>query len=85
MINHPGPEDRQAGVPIPFIGVASDPEDGALSGMSMIWTDDLEGEIGQGEMFDAALNTLGEHTVTLTATDSDGNIGEATLTFEIVP
>lgn len=85
MINHPGVEDRQVGVPIPFIGVANDPEDGALSGASMQWTDDLEGVIGQGEQFDAALNMLGEHTVTLTAMDSDGNIGEATLTFNIVP
>lgn len=85
MINHPGEEDRQAGVPIPFIGVATDPEDGMLSGMSMVWTDDLEGEIGEGEQFDYALVTLGAHTVTLTATDSDGNVGEATLTFTIVP
>jgi hypothetical protein len=85
MINHPGGEDRQAGVAIPFIGVADDPEDGALSGASMIWTDDLEGMIGQGEAFDAALAVVGEHTVTLTATDADGNVGEATLTFAIVP
>jgi hypothetical protein len=85
MIDHPGPEDRQAGVPIAFIGVANDPEDGALSGMSMVWTDDLEGPIGEGEMFDAALDVVGDHTVTLTATDSDGNVGEAVLTFAIVP
>jgi hypothetical protein len=85
MINHPGPEDRQAGVPIPFIGVADDPEDGALLGMSMIWTDDLEGMIGEGEMFDAPLDTLGDHTVTLTATDADGNIAEDSITFAVVP
>jgi hypothetical protein len=35
-------------------------------------------------MFDAALMTLGEHTVTLTATDADGNIGEDSITFEII-
>jgi hypothetical protein len=85
MINHPGPEDRQAGVPIPFIGVANDPEDGALAGMALQWTDDVEGMIGEGEQFDAALDVLGEHTVTLTAMDGDGNIGEATVTFTIVP
>lgn len=84
MINHPGMEDREVGVPIPFIGVADDPEDGALSGMSMVWTDDLEGEIGTGEMFDAALQTLGDHVVTLTVTDSDGNVTEDSIAFEIV-
>ncbi len=85
MINHPGLEDRVAGVPIPFIGVANDPEDGMLSGMSMVWTDDLEGEIGTGDMFDAALQTVGDHTVTLTVTDSDGNSAEDSITFAIVP
>ncbi len=85
MINHPGVEDRQAGVAIPFVGVANDAEDGALAGPAMQWTDDLEGGvIGQGESFDAVLNVLGDHTVTLTATDSDGNVGEASLTFTIV-
>ena len=55
-----------------------------MSGMSMIWTDDLEGMIGEGEQFDAALDIVGDHTVTLTATDSDGNIGTATVSFAIV-
>lgn len=85
MIDHPGGEDRQAGVAIPFIGVAMDPEDGPLAGDSMIWTDDLEGMIGEGEQFDAVLDVVGDHTVTLTATDSDGNVGTATLQFAIVP
>lgn len=85
QINHPeDAEERVVGVPIPFIGVASDPEDGALSGASMVWTDSVEGEIGQGEQFDAALLTLGDHVVTLTATDADGNVGEASVSLVIV-
>ena len=84
-IVHPGGEDRPAGVAIPFIGMATDPEDGALAGDAMIWTDDLEGMLGEGEQFDAVLNVVGDHTVTLTATDADGNVGEATLQFAIVP
>jgi hypothetical protein len=85
QINHPGDaEERVVGVPIPFIGVASDPEDGALAGASMVWTDSVEGEIGQGEEFDAALLTLGDHVVTLTATDADGNVGEDSISFVIV-
>jgi hypothetical protein len=85
QINHPGDaEERGVDVPIPFLGEATDLEDGALSGSSMVWTDSIEGEIGQGEQFDAALLTLGDHVITLTATDADGNIGEATISLVIV-
>lgn len=73
QINHPGDmEMRTAGMVFPFIGVANDPEDGALSGMSLVWTSNLSGQIGTGTMFNATL-PVGTHTVTLTATDSDGN------------
>lgn len=73
QINHPGDmEERVAGVNFPFIGVANDPEDGALSGASLVWTSNLSGQIGTGTMFDATL-PVGMHTVTLTATDKDGN------------
>jgi hypothetical protein len=86
QITHPGDaEERPVDVPIPFIGEASDPEDGALVGASLVWTDSVEGEIGQGEQFDAALLTLGDHVVTLTATDADGNVGEASVMLVIVP
>lgn len=84
QINHPGDGDmRPAGVVIPFIGEASDTEDGVLTGASLVWVDSVEGEIGQGETFDAMLFTLGEHTITLTATDADGNVGEDTITLQI--
>jgi len=84
QINHPGDGDqRPAGVIIPFIGEASDPEDGVLTGASLVWTDSIEGEIGQGETFDAMLPTLGDHTITLTATDADGNVGEDSITITV--
>jgi hypothetical protein len=84
QINHPGDgEMRPAGVDIPFIGEASDLEDGVLTGASLVWVSSLEGEIGQGETFDAMLLTLGEHTITLTATDADGNIGEDSIAIVV--
>lgn len=84
QINHPGDgEMRPAGVIIPFIGEASDTEDGVLTGASLVWVDSVEGEIGQGETFDAMLVTLGEHTITLTATDADGNVAEDSITLQI--
>jgi len=82
-INHPGDmEMRAANMPIPFIGVGTDPEDGALSGASLVWTSDLSGKIGVGEQFDAPL-TAGKHVITLTVTDSDRNTGTAAITLDV--
>ncbi len=85
-IFHPGDgEERQIDVPIPFIGEAVDAEDGQLGGASLVWESDLEGVIGDGGMFDKALTTLGTHTITLIATDSDDNIGTDTIQIIVVP
>ena len=85
-IFHPGDgEIRKAGVAIPFIGEANDPQDGPIPGAMMIWTSDLEGMIGDGAQFDATLNELGVHTITLSAEDSDGNIGVASIEITIEP
>lgn len=84
QINNPGDgEMRPAGVVIPFVGEATDLEDGLLTGASLVWVDSVEGEIGQGEGFDIVLPTLGQHTITLTATDADGNIGEDSITITV--
>ena len=83
-INHPGTEDRQVGMMIPFIGSAMDAEDGELTGGALVWTSDVDGQIGTGKEFSAALSE-GTHTVTLTATDSDGNEGTDAITFDVVP
>ena len=81
VIDHPGDmETRPADVPVPFIGSANDPQDGALPGSALVWTSDLDGEIGTGSMFNAPLS-VGTHVVTLTATDSDGNEGTASVTL----
>ncbi len=82
-INHPGDgEVRDAGDDIPFVGVGTDPEDGALSGSALVWTSSLTGQFGTGVLFDATL-TAGTHVVTLTVTDSDGNLGTDSVTLEI--
>ena len=84
QINHPGDgETRKVGVDIPLIGLANDPQDGAIPGASLVWTSDLDGQIGTGTEFNAPLNTVGVHTVTLTATDIDGNEGTASLVLNM--
>ena len=85
-IFHPSDgEERTVGVPIPFIGEAADLEDGVLTGASLQWASDVDGPIGQGEMFDAALATEGPHVITLTATDADGNTTTASIGLTLVP
>ena len=85
-INHPGDgETRKINVPIPFIGVATDPQDGDLSGGALVWTSSLDGPIGTGTMFDASLSTVGMHVITLTATDSNSNVGTDSLMLIMEP
>ena len=59
---------------ISFNGSGSDNEDGSLSGGSLVWTSNIDGQIGTDESFSKVLSA-GSHTVTLTATDSEGATG----------
>lgn len=84
QINHPGDgEDRPVNVDIPFIGLANDAEDGMIPANSLVWTSDLEGQIGVGDNFNAPLTMVGVHTITLTATDSDNNQGIDSIVLNI--
>ncbi len=83
-IFHPGDgETRPVDVPIPWIGVATDAEDGDLTGVALVWSSDQDGQFGTGEMFDAPLTTVGVHVISLTATDSDGQQSVATIELMI--
>lgn len=69
---------------ISFTGTASDPEDGFISGASLVWTSSIDGPIGSinGTSVSSALSK-GTHIVTLTATDSEGEIGSSSLTVHV--
>jgi hypothetical protein len=60
-------------------GAASDLEDGPLTGSQLTWTSSISGALGSGEVL--ALDTLppGQHQITLTATDGDGQTGTAAV------
>lgn len=76
------PEDEanvDDGTSITFTGSADDPEDGSLSGSSLVWESNEDGEIGTGESVSTSALSVGHHIVTLTATDSEG----ATATQQI--
>jgi hypothetical protein len=71
--------------PVLFEGSASDTEDGALTGNALRWTSDLDGLIGTGESFNRDFLSVGSHTITLTATDSQGATGSESITLVIDP
>lgn len=58
-----------------FVAMASDPEDGPLSGASVVWRSSLEvAPLGSGLTITTLLDP-GVHTITCTATDSAANTG----------
>jgi len=57
------------GATIDFQGMATDAEDGNISGENLIWTSSIDGELGNGESLSAVLSD-GVHDITLTAKDS---------------
>jgi hypothetical protein len=80
-INHPGDmETRPANKPVPFIGDATDPQDGPLGPEALSWSSDLDGLLGTGKQFEKLLSA-GTHTITLEAKDSDGNVGSVSITL----
>ncbi len=61
---------------VTFVASASDPEDGALSGPSVVWQSDLAvSPLGSGLFITIQLPVPGVHTITCTATDSLGQTG----------
>ena len=71
------------GANVSFVGFATDPEDGALSGTSLVWDSDLDGQIGTGALVSTTTLSGGTHSIVLTATDSDGGTGADTISFSI--
>ncbi|MFH1069695.1 MAG: hypothetical protein V1794_08755, partial [Candidatus Glassbacteria bacterium] len=69
------------GTPVTFTGTASDPEDGILSGNSLVWLSSLDGELGRGTPLSVPQMTPGRHRIILQATDSRGAVGIDTLTI----
>lgn len=55
-----------------FWAEATDPEDGSLAGDALVWESSEDGRLGTGVTISVSGLSPGEHTVTLTATDSEG-------------
>ena len=76
-------ETFSRGEPITFHGEASDAEDGALSGASLVWSSSLDGTFGSGGSLIKTTLSEGTHVITLTATDSDGATATDTVTIYV--
>lgn len=62
----------EEGEAVTFEGSATDPEDGSLTGGALVWSSDVDGQLGTGTSVTVSSLATGDHAVTLEATDSDG-------------
>ncbi|MEZ4521398.1 MAG: S8 family serine peptidase [Thermomicrobiales bacterium] len=93
IILEPDPQGAFYGpdTPITFVGQGTDPEDGTLPDENLSWSSDIDGFLGTGSTIEVPLSgpppTPCEnsvfHEVTLTATDSDGNQAQQTITIRV--
>jgi len=67
---------------VQLMGGASDNQDGWLTGAALVWRSDRDGELGNGEMVDTFLS-VGSHTLTLRAVNSDGLAVEASVAVTV--
>ncbi len=65
-------------------GYGADADDFMLSETAYNWTSDIDGYLGNGTTITTML-TLGTHNITLTITDSQGNIASDTIRISVTP
>ncbi len=68
-----------------LIGDGYDVKDGTLNESLFRWVSDRDGNLGNGNVINASTLSLGEHRITLTVQDSDGNTNTHQVTISIVP
>ncbi len=73
------------GVEIEFMSTALDYEGNTMTGTDLVWTSNIDGELGTGRNLDTYGLSVNTHVITLTATDSEGYTGSASITIDVEP
>ncbi|MBT4504578.1 MAG: PKD domain-containing protein, partial [Gemmatimonadetes bacterium] len=71
------------GETITFRGRGIDPEEGSLGGNYLEWASNIDGQLGIGSTVSVADLSVGSHEITLSASDSEKKVGEATIEIGI--
>lgn len=72
------------GQTLAFQAAAEDFEDGTLPDAAVRWTSSIDGELGYGLLHHESLLSPGVHTITVTATDSEGQATSSSITLTIL-
>jgi len=76
---------RYAGsLPVVMRGVAYDVEDGVLPDAALAWTSNRDGNLGTGESLLARTLSPGDHVLTLSARDTEGNVSEQSIPINVL-
>ena len=73
-----------SGDPVDFSATATDQEDGNLTGASVVWVSDFDGQVGIGTTFSISTLTEGVHIITVTATDSNNATATDTVRINVI-
>ena len=66
-----------------FACEVTDPEDGDITGSSIVWTSDKDGQLGTGNALSVSGLSVNRHIISVTATDSYGNSTTACVTISV--
>lgn len=75
----------QQGTEVVLDAAVEDLQDGTLPDASIVWTSDLSGRLGTGEILVVDNLPAGQHTITLTATNSAGISASQSVSVTVVP
>ncbi|KPK87371.1 hypothetical protein AMJ80_12180 [bacterium SM23_31] len=73
------------GETIEFSGIATDREDGDLTGSSLRWYSDVNGFLSTGESFTESGLSIAQHTILLVAADFEDNRDTAAVSITVEP
>lgn len=75
--------DVMQGYPVNLTGAATDAEDGTLEDANISWSSSLQGPLREGLSAEYRGFVIGDHVITMTATDSNGNTAKKSFNLTV--